>query len=695
MTGSRSCIYSLSNLIVKKYSIVFLFVAYASTLYAQDSTGHELREVTVTGFKEEQRLETSTDIISVTSEKMKERGSFNISDGLAKMPGISQLNTGVAISKPVIRGLYGNRILTLLSGLRFDNQQWQDEHGLGLSSVGIDRVEVIKGPMSILYGTDAVGGVLNVIEEKRAPEGKISLDVNTTFHTNTLGNATDIGLKGTCDNKWWRLRAGFESQGDYSDGGNVRVLNSRFGGYYGKGTYGFQRRNITSVNNYNFSYNNFGFIMGHDILDFMKPDARWSRSSQGPHHIVIFNVLSSQNTIALKNSVLKFNAGFQANNRMEDEGGGHISLNMLLATVLYNMQWSKMIHPKIEMIISHGSTLENNTNFGARKIIPDALMFEVSGSTFFKFHVGSKVTLETGAGLNDKWIKTLLTESVNTPDKLIHPFSKNWISVNGLLGLTINPTEEWNFKVNTSTGVRAPNLAELSSNGLHEGIFTYEIGDPNMKSEQNINADASVSYNQEWISFTASGFYNRFFNYIYLQPTDRDFFGFPIFVYKQQNAALYGGEFEWELTPQGKVKGLEWSAHASIIIGKTDDGNYLPYIPATKLGTNLKYAHYASEKVKNIFGSVGFEYVFEQNRPAPHETSTPYYYLLNASVGAKFIFKKGEMNLSVVGNNLLNAKYFDHLSRFKNYGIYNIGRNIVVNVSVPFLFNYSSKNKTK
>src|SRR4051812_31252625 len=144
-------------------------------------------------------------------------------------------------------------------------------------------------------------------------------------------------------------------------------------------------------------------------------------------------------------------------------------------------------------------------------------MFEASGSAFFKFHL-KKVILEAGAGLSDKWIKTLLTPSVNTPDKLIRPFSKNWISANGLAGITVNPTEEWNLKLNASSGFRAPNLAELSSNGLHEGIFTYEIGDPNMKSEHNINVDGSVSFNQEWISFSVSAFYNRFFNYIYLQP---------------------------------------------------------------------------------------------------------------------------------------------------------------------------------
>lgn len=680
----------------KPLFIVTMFSFWAGLLSAQnDSSFYELKEVTVTGFKEEQRLETSTSIVSISAEKMKDKGAFNVADGLAKLPGISQLSTGVAISKPVIRGLYGNRVLTLLSGLRFDNQQWQDEHGLGLSSVGIDRVEVIKGPLSILYGTDAVGGVLNVIEEKPAPVDKLAIDINTTFHSNTLGNATDIGFKGNRGgNRWWRFRAGYETHGDYADGANNRVLNSRFGGYYAKGTYGLRKGHITSVNNYNFSYNNFGFIL-NDILDFIEPDARWSRSTKGPHHLVIFNVFSSQNTVALKNSILKFNAGVQTNNRMEDEGGGQISLNMLLATVLYNLQWSKIIHPNIEMIISHGSTFENNTNFGARKIIPDAFMYEVSGSAFFKFKL-PVVVFEAGAGLNDKWIKTVLTPGVNSADKLIKPFAKNWISANGMLGLTVNPSAEWNIKLNTSTGFRAPNLAELSSNGLHEGIFTYEIGDPKMKSEQNINTDLSVAYNSSWISFSAGGFYNRFFNYIYLQPTGGDFYGFPIFEYRQQHAQLYGGELEWELTPQDKAKGIEWSMNASTIIGKTADGNYLPYIPATKVGSQFKYVRDITKAVKKVYGSVELNYVFEQNRPAPYETTTPGYYLLNAAVGANFTFKKGGFNLSVVGNNLLGAKYFDHLSRFKAYGIYNIGRNIVVNISIPLLFNYSpNKHQTK
>ncbi|HWB64532.1 MAG TPA: TonB-dependent receptor plug domain-containing protein, partial [Chitinophagales bacterium] len=152
---------------------------------AQDTLTHS--DIVVTGYREMQLRETSANIKSISAADMRLNGAFNVSDGLTKIPGVSQLTTGIAISKPVIQGLYGNRILTLISGLRFDNQQWQDEHGLGLSDMGVDHVEVIKGPMSILYGSDAVGGVLNVIEEKPAPEGKIILDLNTTFHSNTLG----------------------------------------------------------------------------------------------------------------------------------------------------------------------------------------------------------------------------------------------------------------------------------------------------------------------------------------------------------------------------------------------------------------------------------------------------------------------------------------------------------------------------
>ncbi|HMG67018.1 MAG TPA: Plug domain-containing protein, partial [Chitinophagaceae bacterium] len=145
---------------------IILFIAQGEYCYGQGKdTIPVLKEVVVSGIRTSTVNETSLNIQSLSVQKMRQSGALNVSDALSKLPGFSQLNTGPAISKPVIRGLYGNRVLAVLSGLKFDNQQWQDEHGLGLTDVGIDRIEVIKGPASLLYGSEALGGILNIIEE--------------------------------------------------------------------------------------------------------------------------------------------------------------------------------------------------------------------------------------------------------------------------------------------------------------------------------------------------------------------------------------------------------------------------------------------------------------------------------------------------------------------------------------------------
>jgi iron complex outermembrane receptor protein len=660
-----------------------------------DTLSRELEQVVVTGLKEETLGKTVMNVVPMSATDMQRSGSYNIADGLSKLPGVSQLSTGLAISKPVIRGLYGNRILVLLSGLRFDNQQWQDEHGLGLSDIGIDRVEVIKGPMAVLYGTDAVGGLINVVEERKADDGKLMLDLNTRFHTNNLGSLTDIGMKGTRNNTWWRVRVGGETHADFADGKNKRALNSRSGGYYFKGTYGFAKNKVVSENTYHFSLNDYGFIM-NDILDFMDEDARYTRKLNGPFHRVMLNVLSSRNTFSLPHSKVKFDAGFQSNSRQENEGGGRISLNMLLTSVLYHLEWIKPVTEHLEVIVSQNSSYENNTNFGARKIIPDAHMLEACLSGFLKYYT-PKVIIETGVGINNRWIKTLLTPTVNTPDKgnEINPFSRFRVSFNGLIGATINPIEGWNVKVNVATGLRAPNLAELSSNGLREGTYRYEIGNIHLKNEQNINLDVSTAYNGKWFSYAVSGYVNMFDHFIYIAPTPEQLFGFRIYRYVQQNALFAGGDGELEYTPQGKLKGLSIGLKGAYIYSVGKNGNYIPFTPAPKLSPSVEYACRISKTVSSFFVKTGVDYLFAQHRTASQESPTPSYYLLNASVGSEFSFSKAKLIVSVAGNNLLGATYYDHLSRLKEFGINNIGRNITINISIPVTLNYLFKTKQK
>jgi len=659
-----------------------IFMGVGENCLAQDQdTIPVMKEVVVSGIRTSLVKETSFNIQSLSIGKIRQSGALNISDALSKLPGISQLTTGPAISKPVVRGLYGNRVLAVLSGLKFDNQQWQDEHGLGLNDVGIDRIEVIKGPASLLYGSEAIGGILNIIEEVSNRPGEKNGEVNVGLFSNTYGLSVDGGIRSGSEKKNWSVRAGLNSNADYSDGDNNTIQNSRFTGYYLKGSYGFIKNKWTSVNHFMSSLDNFGFITGDNSNSFLY-DGRWSRSMKGPHHTVFVNVLSSQNKINLKKSSLDVNLGFQSNLRLEDEGDNHISLNMLLSTFLWHIMWNKQLNSTTELVLSNNSQFENNTNYGSRIIIPDANMIESGFSGFIKSKTGELV-LETGIGISLRNIHTFETPGVNTPDKSIAPFNKTLPSVNGSVGLAWNPNNSWNLKTNIGTGFRSGNLAELSSDGLHEGTLRYEIGDPNLKIEQNINSEVSINYSSRYFQISVAAYLNHFLNYIYLAPTGTQYLGFDVFRYKQFDVNLYGSESMLAVNFPFYER-LRFETNFSVVTGRLSDGTYLPFIPPAKWTQQLQFRFENGKRLSNVSFFVISEEHFVQDHPAEFETPTDAYWLLNAGIHGNWQTKSRTLVFSVTGNNLFNRNYYDHLSRFKEYGIHNIGRNIIVHLSIPF-----------
>lgn len=640
-----------------------------------------LNEVLVSAYTKESVRRTSLHIETLESDKIDELGTYNLTDALARINGISQLGTGIGVSKPAIRGLYGNRILVLFSGLRFDNQQWQDEHGLGLSNIGIAKAEVIKGPLSLLYGTEAIGGVINIIEENEPKAGIRESDAGMVFHSNTLGGTFQAGTRANYGNKWYRLRMAISNHADYSDGTNRRVINSRFNGYHLKSTFGFSRKNWRSDNHYHFSYNNFGFIF-NDLSHFMEVDNRWSRKMAGPHHKVMLHVVSSNNTIKLSKSILNFNTGFQSNLRSEDEGGNELSLKMLLSTYQYALKWEKVLGERTEMVLAHNAIIENNTNYGRRKIVPDAWMTESSFSGYLKHDLKSFI-LEYGMGGGVRHIKTLLTPDVNNNEKEMNPFSRFWPFYNSMLGINVFPHKKFQIKLVGATGVRTPNLAELSSNGLHEGVYTYEIGDPDMTREMNFNGDISLFYNGKVTEFNVSAYYNHFDNYIYLEPTQEEWFGFPVSRFRQKDARIYGFEAEGKLKPK-TVKGLSISGKYSQLIGQMLTGEYLPYMPAQKLKPEVRY-DFLLRKQNKSYAFVNNAFVFQQQKVNPYESPTPAYFLLNAGIGTSIQTNTVNYAINVTANNLLNEAYFDHLSRLKNFGLLNMGRDISIHLKITFI----------
>ena len=413
------------------------------------------------------------------------------------------------------------------------------------------------------------------------------------------------------------------------------------------------------------------------------PDGRFSRSMDGPHHTVLLNVLSSENDISLSGSGLKVNAGIQSNLRLEDEGGGKISLNMLLSTFLWRVLWTKKINAATELMLSNNSQFENNTNFGSRIIIPDANMMETGFAAFLRTKK-EKLIFEYGAGISLRNIHTKLTAGVNTPGKAIPPFNKTLPGLNGSVGFSWNPDDQWNLKTNVSSGFRSGNLAELSADGLHEGTLRYEVGDADLKVEQNLNSEMSVSYTGPAVQFSVSGYVNHFVNYIYLAPSGIQYLGFDVFNYKQYDANLYGSEIMFGLRFPFYKK-LKWQSDVSIVKGKLQGGNYLPFIPPVKLANEIRLQCHDGKKIKNLFVFIQAENHFAQRHPAEFETPTAGYWLLNAGLSGNWQTKTRSVTLSITGNNLLNTNYYDHLSRFKEFGIHNIGRNIVLHMNIPLI----------
>lgn len=640
-----------------------------------------LDAVTVTGIQKQAVRHTPFNVSVATLSQLQRRTNYNVSDALAKLPGISQITTGPGISKPVIRGLYGNRIQTVLLGLRFDNQQWQDEHGLGLSIIGIDRVEVLRGPSSLLYGTEAIGGVIRVVEENDPDAGTKEADVSGTLYSNTLGISAGGGIKKNTGDKNWRIRFGIDSHADYSDGHGKRVLNSRFESYNLKATLGRTRKRWRNQNHFYSSFSRFGFIMS-DNQDRKPVDSRIGRKLDGPYHAVLFNILSSENNLALAKSRLEVNGGIHSNLRLENEGGNRISLNMFLNTATYNLRWFKPIGTNTELVLGNESQYQVNTNFGSRVIIPDANLFETSVSAYLK-KKWPLVDLETGLSLSKRNVSTKFTKNMDYSSGAIYPFRQWYTSANGNAGIAVNLAAGWNLKANLSTGYRSPNLAELSSNGLHEGTFRYEVGNPKMKAEQNLNSEIGVNYESKAVDVYSAVYLNLFRNYIYLAPTGAQLYGFDIFRFLQGNARLYGSEVTLRLRPSQK---LALESSCSTVVGKLASGEHLPFIPANKLVADAVVKPTASLRL-----SVGADVISTQNDPGQFETSTKGYWLLHTSFSWLLQKNNGRnIRLTLTGDNLLNKTYYDHLSRFKYFGIYNTGRNISASVFVPF---YKTQSK--
>jgi len=667
---------------MKKF-IIALFIGFSAIIHAQDikdikqDSVHKnkpfvLDEIIVsTAFNKIQ----SQNVMKVEHENIKslqQKGTATLIEGLATIPGVSQVSTGTSIGKPVIRGLSGNRVLVYSQGVRMENQQFGDEHGLGLNDAGIESVEVIKGPASLLYGSDALGGVLYFNPEKFAPANTFQANFNQKLFSNTLGSNSSLGLKTSTENWKFLARGSYNTHSNYKVADGDRVTNTRYQETDFKTGIGYSNSKFSNVFRYNFNKLDLG------IPEEGIAEQTTTKNTSFPKQGVFNHLLSLNNIFFFEKSKLDIDLGYIDNDRSEFTDSNIASLHMQLKTFNYDAKYHLPKFGKLESIIGIQGMHQTNANSGEEYLIPDASTkdFGVFGTGNYEWKSN---VLQAGLRFDNRNITTT-AHGIAGEQGSFEAIDKSYNSVNASLGYKTNLATNLSLRLNVASGFRAPNLAELTSNGVHEGTNRYEVGNADLKTEQNVQTDLNLEYKSSHFEFFANGFYNHINNYIYTSPTGELLDNNAVFDYIQNDAKLFGGEIGLHFHPH-PLDWLHYETSFETVTGKKQDGDYLPLIPANNWNNTIRTEFKVKNWLEDGFATLNVSTTFNQNNVSGFETKSNGYTLLNLGFGGKVKLGKTTFDVNLNGNNLLDKNYIAHLSRLKTDGIPNMGRNIVLGLN--------------
>ena len=677
--------YTLSNIPTGTAKLTFAFTGFATQnktinvlkkenildIILEETVLHMDEVIVSTAFNKIQ----SQNVMKVehsTIKEMQQKGTSTLIEGLATIPGVSQVSTGTSIGKPVIRGLSGNRVLVYSQGVRIENQQFGDEHGLGLNDAGIESVEVIKGPASLLYGSDALGGVLYLNPEKFANAGTFITNFSQKFFSNTLGSNSTLGLKTSSENWKFLARGTYNTHSDYKIAKGNRVTNTRYNETDFKTGIGYSNSKFSSVFRYN--YNDLDLGIPEEGI----AEQTTNKKTEYPKQGVFNHLLSLNNTFFFEKSKLDVDLGYISNDRSEFEDSDVAVLHMKLKTFNYDAKYHLPKLGNFESILGIQGMHQTNANSGEEYLIPNATTndFGFFGTGVYEWKSN---VLQAGLRFDNRNISSTAYGILGSEGSF-EAIDKSFDSFNASLGYKTNLDKDLSLRLNVASGFRAPNLAELSSNGVHEGTNRYEVGNSDLKTEQNVQTDLNIEYKSSHFEFFANGFYNHVNNYIYTSPTGEVIDDNAVFNYIQNNAKLFGGEIGLHFHPH-PLDWLHYETSFETVTGKKQNGDFLPLIPANNWNNTIRTEFKIKNWLEDGFATLNVSSTFNQDNVSGFETKTNGYTLLNLGFGGTIKFGKTTFDLNLNANNLLDKEYTAHLSRLKTDGIPNIGRNIVLGVN--------------
>ena len=729
--------YTFTDLPTATIRLQFTMVGFSSVVKVVDSKStpslnvqlttsiSQLQEVAVTSNNTNLPSKIPFAVNSISQANIRNHSSPTLMGNLSYLPGVDKISTGVGIAKPVIRGLSFNRVMLYAQGTRIENQQWDDRHDLGLSDVGVERVEIVKGPAALIYGADAMGGVLIFVDEKPAPSGSLIGDAGIGFGSNTMGLNIDAGLKGANKNGlFYGIRVGAQSHTSYLQGESEEAKqpgvekeefapNSKFMSEVVKANIGISKKWGVSKFSYSFLNQKLGIIEeeGSDTSGVAKNDEaeQRDRDIEAPYQDVSTHILSLENTILTGRSKLNVNVAYQLNDRKEfeplDNKQKELAIGLKLNVLTYDVKWISNANKAFGITIGSQGTFLKNTNNGKESLVPDADVSNIAGYGLIRYdHKNFNLLggirydirkIEAEGYENNNGIEEDTFIMVNTNDTIDKPetdFNKNYKPLSFSLGGAYHFNDQLTLKVNAATGFTTPNYAQLATFGKHEGTYRFERGEEELKTEHNVETDLGLTWADKWVTVNLNGYINSINNYIYIANTGNSMAKYtpdgrdtlPVYDYKQGDATISGGEFGIDFHPPS-IPWINLNTSYALISGKLKNSSTpLPYMPANKLVAELLLTKKKLGKMSDGFFSLTMSNFAKQNKVAAYELATDGYTLLDAAVGASFNIAKQKASLKLICTNLLNTGYFNQLSLVKYIGVRDMGRNIGIQLRVPF-----------
>ncbi|MFI5156009.1 MAG: TonB-dependent receptor [Chitinophagales bacterium] len=691
-----------------------------------------LSEVVVTGVSKATLIRESPVSIAVVSSQTIDRTiEPNIIDALAKnVPGLNVVKTGPNISKPFIRGLGYNRVLTLYDGIRQEGQQWGDEHGIEVDAYNIEKAEVIKGPASLMFGSDAVAGVVSLFPYMpKNGDGKIQGRMLSEYQSNN--GLFGIGMRLGCSDKhWlWIVTASDRDAKNYTNGIDGRVYNTGFKEFNVAATVGYNSQNGFTTLNTTLYDNLQGIPDGsrdsitrqftYQINEGPQDDIRGrplvtnavlnSYSLSPLHQHIQHYRIYTNNHYRLGKGELDATVNFQQNIRREynhptayDQAGLFVRLN----TVNYSIRYLLPVFHDLELTLGANGMYQHNKSGDATDFpIPDYDLKDIGAYLFGKWKY-KKLTMSGGLRFDLRQVKindfyvltdpaTNFKRQVYIPDTIgaalqFPKFNKSFNGISWSIGATYQFSKSISLKTNIARGYRSPNITELSSNGLDPGAHIIYLGNTNFVPEFSLEEDLGLNGDFQNASVYFSIFNNNVQHYIYLnQLVDAsgnpvtDAQGNKTFQYEQAAGRIYGAEASLSIHP-GKWPGFSFDNTLAVTYGinknpsykfKGVDGEWLPLIPPARwISSITQEFRTTSRHFSSIMAKAEAEFNAAQNHYLGlynTETATPSYTLINLAAGASLkYYKNNLLQLRLQVNNLMNLAYQNNLSRLKYFEYY-------------------------